>query len=175
MKRRLLKLAVFLLLGAIINVAVAWGCASQWESKSSIGLTDRSYYSQHSAHNEFSAGLPLRSLTGRRGSALWSGEEIDGFWIIPRSRPNWDVFLPISPIWSGFAINTLFYAAILWLLFAAPFALRRWRRVRRGLCPAGAYPVGVSAVCTECGAAVTPKLKAEIETAAGNAAARSVI
>ena len=52
---------------------------------------------------------------------------------------------------SGFAFNTLFYAAILWLLFAGPFALRRWRRIKRGLCLACAYPVGTSAVCTECG------------------------
>jgi hypothetical protein len=59
--------------------------------------------------------------------------------------------LPLRPIWPGFAINTLFYAAILWLLFAAPFALRRMRRIKRGLCPACAYPVGTSAVCTECG------------------------
>jgi hypothetical protein len=62
--------------------------------------------------------------------------------------------VPICPIWPGFAINTLFYAAIVWLLFAAPFALRRRRRIKRGLCPACAYPVGESAVCTECGKAV---------------------
>jgi hypothetical protein len=59
--------------------------------------------------------------------------------------------IPLRPLWPGFAINTLFYAAILWLLFAAPFALRRRRRIARGLCPACAYPVGVSPVCTECG------------------------
>jgi hypothetical protein len=50
----------------------------------------------------------------------------------------------------------VFYAAILWLLFAAPFALRRRRRIKRGLCPKCAYPVGESPVCTECGAAVKP-------------------
>ncbi len=27
MRRRLLTLAIFLLLGAVVNVAVAWGCA----------------------------------------------------------------------------------------------------------------------------------------------------
>jgi len=27
MKRRLLIIAIFLLLGAVVNVAVAWGCA----------------------------------------------------------------------------------------------------------------------------------------------------
>jgi hypothetical protein len=62
--------------------------------------------------------------------------------------------LPLRPIWPGFAINTLFYSGVLWggwLLLAAPFALRRRRRIKRGLCPACAYPVGGSDVCTECG------------------------
>jgi hypothetical protein len=58
---------------------------------------------------------------------------------------------PTTPIWPGFAINTLFYAAILWMLFAAPFALRQRSRIKRGLCPACAYPVGESPICTECG------------------------
>jgi hypothetical protein len=65
--------------------------------------------------------------------------------------------LPYAPMWPGFAINTLFYAGTLWLLFAAPFALRRRRRIKRGLCPKCAYPIGrggTSDVCTECGAAV---------------------
>ncbi len=74
---------------------------------------------------------------------------------------NWELhgligcldFLPSSYAWPGFAINTLFYAVILWMLFAAPFALRRWRRVKRGLCPACGYDLrGSSAdVCPECG------------------------
>ncbi|MCI0362376.1 MAG: hypothetical protein L0219_00750 [Phycisphaerales bacterium] len=61
------------------------------------------------------------------------------------------------PIWPGFAINTIFYAAILWggwLLFAAPGLVRRRRRIKRGLCPACAYPIGASATCTECGKAI---------------------
>jgi hypothetical protein len=62
--------------------------------------------------------------------------------------------LPLSPLWPGFAINTIFYAAILWLVFAFPFVMRRRRRIKRGLCPACAYPVGTSPVCTECGKAV---------------------
>ena len=65
-----------------------------------------------------------------------------------------EVMLPYQPIWPGFAINTMFYAAVLWLLFAAPLALRgvrRRRRIKRGLCVACAYPIGDSPVCTECG------------------------
>ncbi len=63
-------------------------------------------------------------------------------------------WLPMHPIWPGFAINTVFYAAILWLLLAAPFALRRRSRIKRGLCPACGYQVGTSPVCTECGKVV---------------------
>jgi hypothetical protein len=63
--------------------------------------------------------------------------------------------VPGTALWRGFAINTVFYAAVLWLLFAAPFALRKRRRIKRGLCPKCAYPVGTSEKCTECGAAVT--------------------
>jgi hypothetical protein len=62
--------------------------------------------------------------------------------------------LPYWPIWPGFAINTVFYAFIVWLLSAAPFALRKRRRIKRGLCPKCAYPVGTSDKCTECGAAL---------------------
>ena len=59
--------------------------------------------------------------------------------------------MPLGPIPLGFAVNTLFYAALLWLLIPGPFALRRFLRVRRGLCPRCAYPIGESSVCTECG------------------------
>ena len=59
--------------------------------------------------------------------------------------------LPLRPIWAPFTINTLFYAAILWLIIPGPFVLRRFLRLRRGLCPMCAYPMGESAVCSECG------------------------
>jgi len=69
---------------------------------------------------------------------------------------GWE-FLPAHPIWPGFAINTVFYALVLWLLLAAPFALRRRRRIKRGLCPKCAYDLrgrgGSSGACAECGAA----------------------
>jgi hypothetical protein len=59
--------------------------------------------------------------------------------------------LPQRPFWPGFALNSICYAALLWLLTCGPFVLRRFTRVRRGLCPACAYPMGEGAVCTECG------------------------
>jgi hypothetical protein len=91
-----------------------------------------------------------------------SNEDRTGIRIQDTSAPinaNASHTLPIAMLWPGFAINTLFYAAILWLLFAAPFALRRRRRSKRGLCPKCAYPQGTSEVCTECGAAHSVRKK----------------
>ncbi len=69
--------------------------------------------------------------------------------------------LPKAIIWPGFAINTVFYAAILWALFAAPFALRRRLRIKHGLCPACGYDLRgrstTSDVCTECGGRLSPR------------------
>ena len=59
--------------------------------------------------------------------------------------------VPFAPIWPGLAVNTIFYAAVLWLLIGGLFLLRRHLRRRRGLCPACAYPMGEAPICTECG------------------------
>lgn len=59
--------------------------------------------------------------------------------------------VPTHVIWSGLLMNTLLYAAILWLLVVANPRLRQRSRVKHGLCPKCAYPVGESDVCTECG------------------------
>ena len=60
------------------------------------------------------------------------------------------VILPWRPLWSGFLMNTIFYAA-LWPIIRGLFVRRRFLRLKRGLCPACAYPMGEAAVCTECG------------------------
>ncbi|MCI0630648.1 MAG: hypothetical protein L0Y44_08360 [Phycisphaerales bacterium] len=59
--------------------------------------------------------------------------------------------LPLRVIWPGFALNTLFYATLLWLLFTTPGTMRRRLRIRRNLCPDCAYPIGNNSICTECG------------------------
>ena len=68
--------------------------------------------------------------------------------------------IPLRLLWPGFAINAVFYAALLWTLFAAPRALRRKRRLMRGQCPACGYDLRGSAsdsqVCPECGKPIGP-------------------
>jgi hypothetical protein len=208
-RRIITRVIVFLLLGAIVNVAVAWGCTwwasgdrlnfdpggfqarmtaeelrslnageveapivGAWQDHSSVGVLVREASLVHTDWLKVGlfdeegglhplglsvqAGLPFHTLGG------WTNlKESRDSWVlrIPgRATGSWpDPALPLRPLWPGFGVNTMFYAGILWLLFAAPFALRRRRRIKRGLCPACAYPVGDSEVCTECGGPVRTK------------------
>ena len=61
--------------------------------------------------------------------------------------------VPLAIIWPGFAVNTLFYALILWLYMAVPSVLRRLIRIKRGRCPKCGYDVrhALSGGCPECG------------------------
>ena len=230
MKRRLTKLVLFLLLGAIVNVAVAWGCAvwqpwpNEWyrllkEGHTSEGLgfrdwtvkvwrspawarvlsrwtarADSSILSEQESQAEKllpswaqcahpsidfaprtivlyfveARGWPFLAMRskwetkGRAGSPGWvSGrvQVISGYLILSDRSIPWDVenprVIPLRPIWPGFAINTVFYAAILWMPFA-PFQLRRYVRVKRGHCVKCGYDLrGVEhEVCPECGVEV---------------------
>ena len=186
MKHRLLKLGVFLLLGTIVNVAVAWIAKSrtlgtEWQNQGRrlleraerdalfncappgfdqpphVILAQCSFFGMHRDTFIGSWDFSIDIVA----SFLRCGWPIESMccedWCI--TGPNGSVnqmrlgsrFFPTGILWPGFAINTIFYAAVVWLLFFAPFQFRRYRRIKRGLCPACAYPVGSSAVCTECG------------------------
>jgi hypothetical protein len=224
-RRIITRAIVFLLLGAIVNVAVAWACALYpWDPRARglaafrpfegdddgrgwlVNLHQRWGHSRVIAFPKMSqynfpvdealpaiypswsgwprgldeaggpdlpgrlmvdaAGWPVLALIGSRTDSWpWEPASNEGWTgavglsprvvtLKPGQTVTYERALPLRPVWPGFAINTALYAAILWLLFAAPFALRRCRRIKRGLCPACAYPVGTSDVCTECGAAV---------------------
>ena len=187
MKRRLLIIAICLLLGAVVNVAVAWGASistqlvktlyladhlpeeearTLWQGYVGVASPDKVAGDRYdgptvtltllhrwdagfptSIHIFVESGWPTRSMQG-----LMRPPGVDSYLLTQA-----DVglvgyrLLPLRPLWPGFALNTFLYAAILWLLIPGPFALRRLRRVRRGLCPKCAYPMGESSVCTECG------------------------
>jgi len=204
-RRIIPRVLAFLLLGAIVNVAVAWGCVlplnparyeGDWKlvdlgSDRYVRVDSRTRLGQAQIEREYGVGVLSHSPALLWPPPSWPRLELRAGWpsfalactgfndyqimtidgmigwevadritqinggirVAGRSRASEPtcVILPLTPIWPGFAINTLFYAAILWLMVAAPFALRRRRRVKRGLCPACAYPVGTSDVCTECG------------------------
>jgi hypothetical protein len=239
-RRRLFKrIFIFLLAGAIVNVAVAWGCAG-WSSfrpvpdvaircdirgnkywilvarQSGFGIdrTDlaghlpaptetnlqQTVYFRASIHSQELTAVPVVSLpwsrlgqTNNRVAVINEDEQVCGwpFRAMWCSIGQWygqpdgsyspvddngsmimikcsagagngpERYLPLIAIWPGFAINTIFYAAILWGLFTLPGVVKRHRRRKRGLCPACAYPIGTwgGEVCTECGALVRARTK----------------
>jgi len=116
-------------------------------------------------------GVPFRGLqwelhgirAGPRGkdmveaafqaAGMRTGIDVSG--LVGATRTGRIRSLPLTPLWPGVFVNTLFYAVALGLLFVVPNALRRRLRRRRGQCVAYGYPIGASPVCAECGAAVS--------------------
>jgi hypothetical protein len=141
MKRWIMRICVLLLLGAIINVAVAWGV---WARDSRLDPGIGFFY----CYSCYRCGWPMDSVKQTQ----------IGF--IPLFAEVRLQDVPIEPLFPGFAINTLFYAGVLCLLFFAPGALRRRQRIKRGPCVKCGYDLrgrdrsagnGPSPVCPECG------------------------
>lgn len=221
MKRYAVIIIVFLQIGAIVNVAVAWGLAatprqhfwipSEWISAPSawpgylqqcdwpapksaaqrndvrggatflqisagsfpipqLELTQRDPI--HVSLSMIQFGFPMRSMQWNSHNVmcrqdlkelLKCANDAAGY------RRGIDISrmyrggtfshhrLPLTLLWPGFAINTLFYAITAWLLVVVPVRFRTYRRRRRGLCERCAYPIGTSPVCSECGAAVVSR------------------
>ena len=211
MRRRIYIVVIFLLAGAVVNVAVAWGCAAltvspgwplsakivwdaQWPRKVPGHWPERpqviggrvfgwSLYrfaasTAEERNGEMwttaqfclivgSVGWPCRALQWEmwidqvlpENSLRFDGQPRQTWWLSGISLQS-EKFgfgiqslkrLPLRPLWPGFAVNTLFYAAVLWLLIPGPFVLRRLIRMKRGRCVKCGYPMGESGVCSECG------------------------
>ncbi len=101
-------------------------------------------------------GWPVPCLYSK---ANWSTRTIVHGWPLAASQESgnkWggsNLAVPLHPIWPGFAINAVFYAAILSLVMLGPFAARRMIRRKRGLCIKCGYDLrgDFSAGCPECG------------------------
>ena len=219
MKRRLTKLVVFLLLGAIVNVAVAWvigvapadysrpvGFAEPASDQPSrlanqmamlAGTTTSKRYeffnrfhatygvqgvpdldavipywaAQYLSEEDLNrsrdaaylvtaraTGWPALSMSGGMRLNL-SGitiEQSDWAILLPPPKPSrvdQSRIVPLRPIWPGFAINTFFYAAIVWVLWSSPLAARRVSRRKRGRCIRCGYDLSHAehGACPECG------------------------
>ena len=65
--------------------------------------------------------------------------------------------LPYLPVWRGLMVNTVFYGAMFWLMFASWPIGRRIIRSRRGLCLWCGYDLHGTEHdrCPECGRSVS--------------------
>ncbi len=216
MKRRMIVILLLLLGGAVVNVAVAWGCAGRvriTEGSQMSGIRPPMFNNfdlspelpvrspipnehalrthpvrpayrtasvtvfrwQHRNRDRgpwpetfhMEAGWPLKTFAGTERFHPMGQFAVTG--ALRFDRPGSGqasrqiVFLPVIPIWSGFIINTLIYALLLWPLLFGPFKVRRALRRKRWLCVKCAYPVGTSPVCTECGSPVSGKVASAAE------------
>jgi hypothetical protein len=153
---------VFLLLGAIVNVAVAWGFAIvhlpgyRFGSFTGITLEPVGELNGEATDCEVSVGVPLRTFRGQLDS--FYGDPLHDIWTI---RFIGERYLPVDTIWPGFVLNTVFYAVILWVAWRTPDWRRRYLRFHQGRCPACGYQIvkGVGPVCSECGAPLPARWK----------------
>jgi hypothetical protein len=111
----------------------------------------------------FKAGFPCRSLSREVHGAPFYGQPYtmlsmrpprtwqEGLAIPPLVHARFDRYLPLHPMPLGLAVNTIFYATALWCLARGLLFVRRGIRLRRGLCPKCAYPIGENDLCSECG------------------------
>lgn len=95
---------------------------------------------------------PLLSLSG--GVEIWRDSPNPE----PYSSPYINAFgplarfaLPLFPLWPGFALNTLLFAATLAVLWHVPVGVRRMSRWRAGRCLACGYSIEGLDTCPECG------------------------
>lgn len=63
------------------------------------------------------------------------------------------VAFPYAPIWTGLAINSVFFASLFWMVRLIGRAFRQTRRFHRGHCPRCDYELGYDFRdgCSECG------------------------
>ncbi len=147
MRRRLLIVVIFLLAGAVVNVAVAWGFDT-WNRVRVEKILQIS--AQPRGHGVYVPDEDRTPIDLDSYAVGWPTDALGRTFTWDAPQLRW----VLRPIWPGLIVNTLFYATVLWLLICGPFVLRRFIRVRRGLCPACAYPRGESDVCSECGLAL---------------------
>ncbi|MEE8155134.1 MAG: hypothetical protein V3T53_09310 [Phycisphaerales bacterium] len=126
------------------------------------------------SYDEYASGWPAHSLryygpiyVVRAGSGnVYDESRMTGYFHPPLPetmvKRGYRSELPFLPIWPGFALNTILYAAFLWVLTLGPFTARRIIRRKRGLCPKCGYDLRGTArmICSECG----HKVRAEAGT-----------
>ena len=124
----------------------SWGRVPESDESDTEWLESAGGWPRVSLWSRLNVIDPLHNVVMSSNPRVLPRDSIDNGFVVS------GYILPLGPIWPGIAINTVFYAAVLWMIFFMPFALRRRRRIKRGLCPKCAYPVGTNEVCTECGA-----------------------
>lgn len=173
MRCRVIVILICLLLGVLINVAVAWVDAHSNRRLDEVRAVLNGMYVNATQARQFELnkakapitleyGWPFHSLT----KDLWLSDGTN------RARVSWrfgllycgDTYnmlgaasLPIRPSSPSFAVNSLIFGIALVALFVSPGWIRCRRRALNNVCVRCGYDLrgSASGACPECGAAVT--------------------
>lgn len=105
------------------------------------------------AVHEIRLGWPMHAFAGEHHFGTY----------LDRHSLRWAVLMPpwagrterllgYRPLPAGFVVDVVVLAVLLWVLLHGSGNLRRYLRTRHARCGDCSYPIGASAVCTECGA-----------------------
>jgi hypothetical protein len=97
-------------------------------------------------------GLPCDAMSmNLRKELHFEGGPSSYQWVSALMIPGIPLRVPMKPVWSGIALNSGLYSAVLVLVTFGPGIVRRRRRRRRGLCVACGYELKGMQKCPECG------------------------
>jgi len=134
-----------------------WPPPENWSQGSAFGCSvfDVRTNSKETGKNGFSmvvqqTGWPLPVIEQKQMWWDWNDPTLSG----PKNDPAPTLML------RGLVLNPIILGGGAWVVLVLPWILaiaatRRWRH-RRGRCVHCGYPVGVNAVCTECGTVLAP-------------------
>ncbi len=107
--------------------------------------------------SEIAAGWPALGMVGSYSYPTWGGLKLvfeNAIEWPTRFERVYEVrLLPLRPIWPGFVIDTLFYAAIWCGVIFGFTSAKRLIRAKRGRCPRCGYDLrgALATGCSECG------------------------
>lgn len=107
-------------------------------------------------------GNEYQMLAGAFSRPLSSMKLVDGFsrngspatqFSLTTTKLATRTLFPYNPIWAGLALNTIFFAIVIPLVYSTPRAFRHARRMHKGLCPMCKYDLVYNNTrgCPECG------------------------
>jgi len=142
--------------GPTVSPAVPWNRQYQTKATTAPGSSSDSPDDDGGLDNGLVNGDELMSVGGSFSSAPPASYTYTI--VTPRGLPG-------RIIWLGFLTDTALFtlmSAAAWMgIVAIPRLAIRWIRMHRHLCLSCGYPIGASAMCTECGAFVKPRSAAK--------------